>query len=107
VIVTPTAIAYEDDPDYPHWQGAISGFFGHDPGPAHKTLSIRDDVKIDGLVWDYIEDPDLPRDDRKIGREKLVHLWLYDFALDFSEFIDQVRRHVEAHGEVRFVFGYS
>jgi len=108
VIATPTAIEYYDDPDYPPWQTAINSFFHRDPGPPHKTLVIGEDVKIDGLVWDFdfAECPEIPRKGN-VGSERHVYLWLYDFGVDFSEFIEQVRGHVEAHGEVRFVFGFS
>jgi len=33
--------------------------------------------------------------------------WVYDFTEDFADFVNEVHRLTELHGEVRFVFGFN
>jgi hypothetical protein len=41
------------------------------------------------------------------GTWRVIIDWIYDFTDDFKYFVDEVRRLMVLHGDVRFVFGFN
>lgn len=109
VVATPAALECYDFPDFPPWQVAINDFFEGEPGPPDKTISIGDNVEVSGAVLDYYFDEDDPNPPSRnfSVRERVVYQWLYDFEPEFRDFIRDIRRQVDMHGEIRLVFGFT
>jgi len=87
------------------------------PPKVVRTVYARPRARAD-TTWD-VDDPQqwmwasecwwhsTPPDRIIHGESGVAAEWDYDFAEEFSEFTDEVRRLKDNYGEVRFVFGFA